>query len=169
VIPLVTFLDPQGASIAADPRTVTFGGRHGLYHWSPHREEAPVIASKLWHTPSIVPTLAYEDVPAAVEFLTRAFGFRERAGARLTGHGFVLAWMELGEGLISLTTAGGHGRQSPRVAGATTQSVKVYVDGIDSHFARAKAAGATIISEPDDKFWAHLRGQGYRGSPLGIF
>ena len=61
--------------------------------------------------------------------------------------------MEVGDGLISLSTSGGHGRQSPRLAGAITQSVKVYVDGIDRHFARAKAAGATIISEPDDKFW----------------
>jgi len=39
-----------------------------------------------------------------------------------------------------------------------TQSVKVRVDGIDRHFARAKAAGATIISESDDKF---LRGRIY--------
>ena len=54
---------------------------------------------------------------------------------------------------ISLSTAGGHGRSSPRTAGAITQAVKVYVDGIDGHFARAKAAGAVVISEPGDKFW----------------
>jgi uncharacterized glyoxalase superfamily protein PhnB len=111
------------------------------------------MASKLWRTPTVVPALSYEDVPAAVEFLTRAFGFRERADARLTGHGFVLAWMEVDHALISLSTAGGHGRSSPRSAGAITQSVKVYVDGIDRHFARAKAAGAVVISEPADKFW----------------
>ncbi|HZC47282.1 MAG TPA: VOC family protein [Candidatus Acidoferrum sp.] len=111
------------------------------------------MASKLWRTPSVVPALSYEDVPAAVEFLTRAFGFRERAEARLTGHGFVLAWMDVGDGLISLSTSGGHGRSSPRTTSAITQSVKVYVDGIDGHFARAKAAGAVVISEPGDKFW----------------
>lgn len=111
------------------------------------------MAPKLWSAPTVVPTLSYEDVPAAVEFLTRAFGFRERAGARLTGHGSVLAWMEVGDGLITLSTSGGHDRTSPRIAGAITQSLKVYVDGIDQHFARAKAAGAIIISEPSDKFW----------------
>lgn len=111
------------------------------------------MASKLWRAPTVVPALSYEDVPAAVEFLTRAFGFCERAGARLTGHGFVLAWMEVGDALISLSTSGGHGRISPKSAGAITQSVKVYVDGIDRHFARAKAAGAFVISEPADKFW----------------
>jgi len=111
------------------------------------------MSKKLWQSPSIVPALAYEDVPAAIEFLTRAFGFRERAEARLTGNGFMRAWMELGDGLISLSTAGGHGRQSPRAGGATTQSVKCYVDGIDRHFAQAKSAGATIVSEPADEFW----------------
>jgi uncharacterized glyoxalase superfamily protein PhnB len=111
------------------------------------------MPKKLWPTPTVVPALSYQDVPAAVDFLTRAFGFRERAAARLTGHGFVLAWMEVGDALVSLSTSGGHGRQSPRIAGAITQSVKVYVDGIDRHFARAKAAGAEIISEPADKFW----------------
>jgi uncharacterized glyoxalase superfamily protein PhnB len=110
------------------------------------------MASKLWLAPTVVPVLAYEDVPAAVEFLARVFGFRERAGARLTGHGSVRAWMEVDDALITLSTTGAHGRSSPRIAGATTQSVKVYVDGIDSHFARAKAAGATVVSEPADRF-----------------
>ena len=111
------------------------------------------MARDLWRTPRVVPSLAYEDVPRAIEWLSGAFGFRERADARLTGHGFVRAWMEVGDGLITLTTSGGHGVQSPKGAGQTTQSVKVYVDGIDRHFERAKAAGATIISELEDGFW----------------
>jgi uncharacterized glyoxalase superfamily protein PhnB len=31
--------------------------------------------------------------------------------------------------------------------------MKVYVDNVDQHFARAKAEGATIISELQDGFW----------------
>jgi uncharacterized glyoxalase superfamily protein PhnB len=31
--------------------------------------------------------------------------------------------------------------------------MKVYVDDIDQHFARAKAQGATIVFEPRDGFW----------------
>jgi uncharacterized glyoxalase superfamily protein PhnB len=111
------------------------------------------MSKNLWQSPTVVPEIAYDDVPAAIEFLTRAFGLRERAEARLTGNGFVRAFMELGDGLISLSTAGGHGSQRPRAAGATTQSVKCYVEGIDQHFAQAKANGATIISEPADEFW----------------
>ena len=111
------------------------------------------MSKNLWQSPTVVPEIAYDDVPAAIEFLTGAFGLRERVEARLTGNGFVRAFMELGDGLISLSTAGGHGHQSPRAGGATTQSVKCYVDGIDRHFALAKANGATIISEPTDEFW----------------
>ena len=111
------------------------------------------MTKNLWQSPQIIPALAYEDVPAAVEWLAWAFGFCERADARLTGHGFVLAWMELGEGLVSLSTAGGHDVYSPKSVGKATQSVKVYVDDVDRHFAQAKVAGATIVSEPTDGFW----------------
>ena len=110
------------------------------------------MSKKLWQSPTVVPEITYDDVPAAIEFLIRAFGLRERVEARLTGDGWVRAFMELGDCLISLTT-GGHGRQSPHTGGATTQSVKCYVDGIDRHFTQAKANGATIISEPKDEFW----------------
>lgn len=109
--------------------------------------------SLLWNTPRIVPSLAYEDVPRAVEWLTRAFGFRERSEARLTGGGWVLTWMEVGDGLIHLGTAGGHDVHTPKTVGKVTQSLKVYVDAIDRHFEQAKAGGAAIISEPEDGFW----------------
>jgi len=121
------------------------------------------MTKTLWRSPQIVPALAYEDVPAAVEWLSRAFGFRERAAARLTGDGFVLTWMELGEGLISLSTAGGHEVHSPKSVGKATQSLKVYVDDVDRHFEQAKAAGATIISAPADGFWG---GRIYRATDL---
>ena len=111
------------------------------------------MATKLWNSPRVVPSLVYEDVPGAIEWLSRAFGFRERADARLTGHGFVLAWMEVGDGLITLGTSGGHDVRSPKSVGQTTQSVKVYVDDIDRHFERAKAAGASVVSELEDGFW----------------
>ena len=122
----------------------------------------------LWNAPRIVPSLAYEDVPKAVEWLSRAFGFRERIEARLTGTApgqgnWVLTWMELGDGLINLGTAGGHDVCSPKSVGKVTQSLKVYVDDIDRHFERAKAAGATVISEPKDEFWG---GRIYRAKDL---
>ncbi len=112
-----------------------------------------MASEKLWKSPIVVPSIAYDDVPKAIEWLGRAFGFKERAHARLTGNGFCLAWMEIGDGLLSLTTSGGHGIRSPHSDGRMSQSLKVYVDNVDAHYARSKAAGAEIIEEPQDRFW----------------
>jgi uncharacterized glyoxalase superfamily protein PhnB len=119
--------------------------------------------SRLWQSPRVVPGVVYDDVPGAIEWLTRAFGFRERCDARLTGKGFVLTWMEIGDGLIGLSSAGGHDVYSPKSTGKATQSVKVYVDDVDRHYERAKATGARIVSEIEEGFWG---GRYYRASDL---
>ena len=61
--------------------------------------------NEMWDAPAIVPTLAYVDVPQAVEWLTRAFGFRERPGARLSWASGAMTWLEIGRGLIHVSTA----------------------------------------------------------------
>ncbi len=47
--------------------------------------------------------------------------------------------------------------------------MKVYVDHVDGHFARAKAEGATIVSEPRNGFWGGriYRALDHEGAPLG--
>jgi|SRR5579864_2825579 len=118
--------------------------------------------------------IAYEDGPAAMDWLARAFGFRERARmvdatGRLT-HGE----MEAGRGLIMLATPSPH-YQGPRrhreqcAAAAQWSTVPyivdgalVYVDDVDTHYARARAAGATILSEIE----AGEHGKRYRAEDL---
>jgi uncharacterized glyoxalase superfamily protein PhnB len=121
-----------------------------------------MATEELWDAPPIVPALAYQDVPRAADWLTRAFSFRERVEARLSWAGGTLTWMELGAGLISLSTAA-HDLRPPPDAGPGTQSLKVYVDDVDAHFERAKEAGATIISDLEDGFWG---GRIYRAVDL---
>ncbi len=109
--------------------------------------------SALWRSPTIVPAVVYKDVPAAVTWLREAYGFTEREGSRLTSDGWTLTWVEVGEeGLIHLTT-GGHGLTTPADSGYASQSLKVYVPNLDSHFERAKTMGAQIIMPPRDMFW----------------
>ncbi len=119
--------------------------------------------SELWQTPRVVPEIVYEDVPKAIDWLTRTFGLRERSDARLTGKGFVMSWMEAGDGLIGISSSGGHDVYSPKSVGKITQSVKVYVDDVDRHFEHAKAAGARIVTEIDEGFWG---GRYYRAIDL---
>jgi uncharacterized glyoxalase superfamily protein PhnB len=107
---------------------------------------------------TVIPMIAYENGPAAMDWLARAFGFREKArmvgeDGRL-GHGE----MEAGGGLIMLATPSPH-YQSPRhhrdECGAAKRwsevpyvidGLLVYVDDVAAHFDRANAAGATILS-----------------------
>ena len=109
--------------------------------------------------PDVIPMIAYEDGPKAMDWLSSAFGFRERArmldkGGRLS-HGE----MQAGDGVIMLATptpdyqAPRHHRESCEPARKwstvpyVVDGLLVYVDDVDAHFARAKQKGATILSE----------------------
>jgi uncharacterized glyoxalase superfamily protein PhnB len=110
-------------------------------------------------TPSIYPRLAYRDVMAAIDFLTRAFGFRERREARMEHPGGTLAWLEVGDGVVMLGQSGPdhHDLYSPAEVGRRTSMVNVYVEDIDAHHARAVAAGARIVMPLEDMFWGDRR------------
>jgi uncharacterized glyoxalase superfamily protein PhnB len=98
---------------------------------------------------TVTPYLLYEDGPAAVEFLTEAFGFREVE--RMTGvAGGMHVEMEVGAdgARIYLGSPGGDFR-GPATVGSTSL-VYMLVDDVDRHYARAKAAGATITEELTD-------------------
>jgi len=122
-----------------------------------------VSTNNLWRAPSIVPTLAYDDVPSAAEWLCRVFGFKERADARLTWDGGTRTWIEIGGGLVCLSTSGGHELLAPKIANGLSAALKVYVDNVDRHFVHAKGAGANIVSDLEDGFWG---GRIYRANDL---
>jgi PhnB protein len=104
----------------------------------------------------ITPYVLYEDVPGALEFLSDAFGFRERlryaAGDGTINH----AEMELGGESIMLGDPGPD-YVSPRRGGHTDSQVHVYVDDVDAHFEPARAAGAEIVNEPSDQEYGDRR------------
>jgi uncharacterized glyoxalase superfamily protein PhnB len=110
-------------------------------------------------TPSIYPRLAYRDEAAALEFLTVAFGLTERREARTEHPDGMLAWLEIGDGLVMIGRSGEerHGLRSPLDTGAPTGMVNVYVTDVDAHHRRAQAAGARIVMPPEDMFWGDRR------------
>ncbi len=110
-------------------------------------------------TPSIYPRLAYRDEAAALEFLVRAFGFVERREARMEDPEGMLAWLEVGDGVVMIGRSGPqrHGLSSPADAGATTAMLMVHVDDVDAHHRRAAAEGAQVLSEPEDMVWGDRR------------
>jgi len=105
----------------------------------------------------IIPYLFYRDLPAALEWLTRAFGFAEnmRTG---TPSGGMHAEMSLDGQRIMMgqPVSAGHGpgyarMAGPRAAGTATMGVFVYLDDVDAHHAQAAAAGAEIERPPRDE------------------
>jgi uncharacterized glyoxalase superfamily protein PhnB len=93
----------------------------------------------------ILPHITYQNVSAALVWLTKAFGFTEhyRYGEPGEPDG---AQMQLGDAWIMLNSAR-PGRASPAQIGCDTQSLTVFVEDVDAHFERAKAAGANIVED----------------------
>jgi uncharacterized glyoxalase superfamily protein PhnB len=110
-------------------------------------------------TQAVIPMLSYEDGVAAMEWLAAAFGFRERE-RMLDGQGRLAhGEMEASGGVIMLATPGSD-YQSPKRHRESCEAARkwmavpwvidgvlVTVEDLDGHFARAKTAGALILSE----------------------
>ena len=106
--------------------------------------------------PRITPYLLYEDVAGAVDWLTKAFGFRERMRMPGPDGAVTHAEMELADGVVMMGNPGPD-YKNPKQLGHATQLVYVYVDNVDDHFERAKRAGANILAEPEDLFYGDRR------------
>lgn len=106
------------------------------------------------------PRLAYLDEIAALDYLTRVFGFREVREARKGGDGEpMLAWLAFGDGIVMIGRANHdvHRIYSPVEVGQSTVMINVEVDDIDSHYEKAVAAGAQITMPLEDAFYGNRR------------
>ena len=106
--------------------------------------------------PRISPYLSYEDTGAMLDWLALAFGLVERHRQRGPSGAVVHAEMGFEEGVVMMGCPGGDYR-NPRHLGQPTQSLYVYVDDVDAHCARARAAGAEILEEPADQPYGDRR------------
>ncbi|MYD73927.1 MAG: glyoxalase/bleomycin resistance/extradiol dioxygenase family protein [Chloroflexi bacterium] len=102
----------------------------------------------------VIPYLSYADAPAAIEYLCGAYGFE--AGTQMDMGNGVLghAELHLQDNVVFLSTAFDEmGQASPRSLSAVHSQVMVYVDNVDDHYERARAAGAEIVEEIADQFY----------------
>jgi uncharacterized glyoxalase superfamily protein PhnB len=105
--------------------------------------------------PTFGSAVFYKDPSAALDWLARAFGFERSmlitnpdgslAHAEMTfGNGYIMVGNEWAEYTASAASTGGK----------NTQILHVHLaEGIDEHCARARAAGAEIVREPNDEFY----------------
>jgi len=110
----------------------------------------------------IVPFIGYEDAAGAIEWLERAFGFREERDQRHEDDG-AITHAELRLDGASIYVASPEGYASPRTVREESDAARqafdnpwvidghfVEVDDLDAHYERARSAGATILREPEE-------------------
>ncbi|NUU20433.1 MAG: hypothetical protein HOV68_02795 [Streptomycetaceae bacterium] len=120
----------------------------------------------------VTPMLAYEDVGAALDWLAKAFGFRETARIAMPDGSIGHAEMETEDGgrlMFAEPTAAyrSPARHAETCADAAAwlavpyvvDGVHVYVSDVDAHYARARDAGATMLSALED---SEFGGRRYR-------
>jgi uncharacterized glyoxalase superfamily protein PhnB len=97
---------------------------------------------------TIIPSLMYNDVGKAIDWLCAAFGFTERLRARGADGKVGHAQLTLGDGAIMLgETRPGFRPPRPDEVSVT---ITVRVENLDRHFEHAKLFGARIELPPAD-------------------
>jgi uncharacterized glyoxalase superfamily protein PhnB len=100
--------------------------------------------------PTLSPYVFYADVAGALEFLDKAFGFRESMREQDQDGAIRHAEMRLGDAVIMMGSPPDY-KNPQQLGGHVTVGMYVHVDDVDSHYQRAKAAGAQLQGEPADQ------------------
>ncbi|MCB9577040.1 MAG: VOC family protein [Polyangiaceae bacterium] len=103
--------------------------------------------------PRISSALYYEDVGPAIDWLCDAFGFEVKLKVVSSTGRIEHSELVFGGGLVMVGEADKldkfpYRRSPTQVSGVNTQNMMVYVDDVEAHCARARAAGAEIVTEP---------------------
>ena len=111
----------------------------------------------------IIPGFRYRNAPAAIEWLCNSFGFTKHAVYPGANNTIAHAQLTFGSGMIMLGSvregdASAQMKHPDELGGASTVAIYVVVSDADAHYARAKAAGATILRELRDEDYG---GRGY--------
>ncbi len=109
----------------------------------------------------VTPMIAYEDGVAALDWLSKAFGFQEITRMIVEGGTLAHGEMETGDGVIMLATPSPHyegpkhhrehcdaARKWSEVPWVVDGAL-VYVDDVQKHCERAKEHGANVLSGPE--------------------
>ena len=109
----------------------------------------------------LIPGMRYRNATTAIEWLCKAFGFEKKLVVPGPDNTVAHAELTTGNGMVMLGSArkedAGKPAKQAEIGGMET-SIYVIVGDVDGHYKRAKAAGAKIAAEPEDKGYG---GKGY--------
>ena len=104
--------------------------------------------------PRVTPYLAIDGAGAAIDFYRKAFGATERMRFDAPGGKIGHAEIDIEGGLIMLADA--HPEmdfRSPKALGGSAVTIHIYVADVDAFFARATAAGVTVLRPVANQFY----------------
>jgi uncharacterized glyoxalase superfamily protein PhnB len=105
---------------------------------------------------SVVPVLRYRNLPAAIDWLCRAFAFEKHYVVAGKSGSARFAQLTFGNAMIMLGSVQESAfdklmTQPDEIGGVETQTCYFFVADAHAHCARAKAAGAAVIFDIEDK------------------
>ena len=102
---------------------------------------------------TLLPHVKYKDLPAAINWLAATFGFVEhfRYGNPVSG-----AQVHLGDAWLMLSS-GAAGYRNPAELGFGTQMLSLFVEDVETHYARTQESGAKIVEELHETEYGELQ------------
>jgi uncharacterized glyoxalase superfamily protein PhnB len=109
-------------------------------------QKTPSAPSKM------IPTLRYQEAPAAIEWLVRAFGFEKQLVIPGPDGTIAHAQLKFGPDYLMVGSYKDDvlGLKSPRTLGGVSMSLYIYIPDIDAHHERARDAGAEMVIDLKD-------------------
>ena len=138
-----------GAEIATSLRDMDYGSRE-YAAWDLGRQHLWGFGTYEMSKPSsdtnMFVGLHFDNGTAAIDWLSKAFGFRKTLEIPGSNGTVDHAEMMLGDAVLMLSSCPrDHG-----MWGGDNQALYVHIPEPDAHFARARSAGASIVQEPKD-------------------
>jgi len=102
-----------------------------------------------YRSPSdIYPSLTYDDAPAAIDWLCKAFGFTKRFVVPGPNNRVEHSELSLGTGVVMISSPKPEDhRVSPKSLAGYSQALSVFVEHPDAHYKGALAAGARVVRD----------------------
>jgi uncharacterized glyoxalase superfamily protein PhnB len=102
---------------------------------------------------TVLPHVTYNNLAEAIDWLTATFGFVEhyRFGDPVMGAQIHLsnAWV--------MVNAARPGRSSPAALGSETQSLTIFIEDVEGHFAHSRSRGARIVEDLHETEYGELQ------------
>jgi PhnB protein len=110
--------------------------------------------------PQVVPYLCVDGASDAIEFYRAVFGATERVRMAESDGKVGHVELEIGAAVIMLADEFPDlGVLAPKTVGGTPVTMTLYVEDVDDVFARATAAGATVLSPVKNQFYGDRSGK----------